>query len=267
MPPLNPTGFDDLAARYDTEFTRSAVGMTLRRRVWGRLETLFQPSQRVLELGCGTGEDAVRLASAGIDVVATDASPAMLAVAREKARRARCLARIDFKCIPMESVGRALHGERYDGVFSNFGALNCVRDLAALSGDIGPLIRADGALVWVIMGRRVPWEWFWYLLRADPRRAFRRYRPGGVEWRGLTIHYPTPAQVTALLAPRFAVTRVSPLGIALPPSYAAEWCNRSPRALAALTRFEELAQRSTALASWSDHYVLEARRSGAAGGE
>ncbi|HET7204626.1 MAG TPA: class I SAM-dependent methyltransferase [Steroidobacteraceae bacterium] len=263
---LNPSGFEDLAEQYDSDFTRTAVGMALRRIVWARLERIFRPAQRILELGCGTGEDAVRLALAGIDVVATDASPAMLAIAREKARRAGCLARIDFQCIPMESVGRALHEERFDGVFSNFGALNCVRDLSALSADLSHLLPADGTLVWVVMGRRVPWEWLWYLLRADRRRAFRRYRRRGVEWRGLTIHYPTPAQVTALLAPRFAVTRVAPLGIALPPSYAADWFNRSPRALAALTRLEELAQRSTALASWSDHYVLEARRSGTAGG-
>jgi SAM-dependent methyltransferase len=264
--PLNPSGFEELAERYDADFTNTAVGIALRRIVWARLETLFQPSQRILELGCGTGEDAVRLALAGIDVVATDASPAMLAVAREKARRAGCLARIDFQCIPAETVGRALRGRRFDGVFSNFGALNCVRDLTPLSVDLSHLLAVNGALVWVLMGKRVPWEWLWYLVRADWRRAFRRYRPRGVEWRGLTIHYPMPAQVAALLTPRFAVTRVSPLGIALPPSYAADWFNRSPRVVAALTRLEELAQRSTALASWSDHYVLEARRSAPATG-
>jgi SAM-dependent methyltransferase len=247
--------------QYDAEFTNTAVGRALRRIVWARLAAMFHPSQRVLELGCGTGEDAVRLAMAGIDVVATDASPEMLAVARAKARRAGCLERIDFQCLPMEDVGRALHGQRFDGVFSNFGALNCVRDLSALAAGVANLLPANGALVWVIMGRRVPWEWLWFLVRGDRRRAFRRYRAEGTEWRGLTIRYPTPAEVTALLTPRFAVTRVAPLGIALPPSYAASWFNRSPRALSAVTRLEELAQRSTALASWSDHYLLEARRS------
>jgi hypothetical protein len=69
--------------------------------------------------------------------------------------------------------------------------------------------------------------------------------------------------VTALLTPRFAVTRLSPLGIALPPSYAAGWLNRSPRTLAAVARAEAWTQRLPALASWSDHYLLEARRSAA----
>jgi Methylase involved in ubiquinone/menaquinone biosynthesis len=247
--------------RYDAEFTNTAVGMALRRIVWARLATMFQPSQRILELGCGTGEDAIRLAMAGIHVVATDVSPAMLAVARDKARRSGCLDRIEFQCLAMEDVGRSFGGQRFDGVFSNFGALNCVRDLASLAAGLANLLPENGALLWVIMGRRVPWEWLWYLLRADGRRAFRRYRAEGIDWRGLTIHYPTPGEVTELLTPRFAITRVSPLGIALPPSYAASWFNRSPRALAAMARIEGLAQRSTALASWSDHYLLEARRS------
>jgi ubiquinone/menaquinone biosynthesis C-methylase UbiE len=252
--------FDDLAPRYDAEFTNTAVGTALRRIVWARLVATFRPSQRILELGCGTGEDAVRLAMAGIDVVATDASPAMLDVAREKAGRAGCLERVEFLCVPMEDVGHALRGRHFDGVFSNFGALNCVRDLSSLSAGLARLLTVDGALIWVIMGRRVPWEWVWYLLRGDRQRAFRRYRAEGIEWRGLTIRYPTPAQVTALLTPRFAVTRVSPLGIVLPPSYAAHWVNRSPRALSVMTCIEEVAQRSPTLASWSDHYLLEARR-------
>ena len=256
-----PSGFDQLAGRYDADFTNSGVGMALRRIVWGRLEHVFRRSRRILELGCGTGEDAVRLAQSGLHVVATDASPAMLAVAREKARRAGCLDRIEFQCLPIEDVGRGLAGRRFDGVFSNFGALNCVRDLSALTADVSRMLPPDGPLLWVIMGRRVPWEWLWYLLRGDRHRAFRRYRAGGVEWRGLTIQYPTPAQVTALLEPRFAVTRLSPLGIALPPSYAAAWLNRSPRTLALMARAEALAQRLPALASWSDHYLLEARRS------
>jgi SAM-dependent methyltransferase len=253
-----------MAARYDADFTYSAVGSALRSIVWSRLAVVFRGAQRILELGCGTGEDAIRLATAGLDVLATDASPAMIAVAVEKARRAGCLERIQFECIPMEDVARSFNGMSFDGIFSNFGAINCVQDLSTLASDLANLQPANGRLVWVVMGRRVPWEWAWYLLRADRGRAFRRYSADGLDWGGLRVRYPTPAEVTALLAPRYRVSRVAPLGVALPPSYAAGWLNRSPRALAVLARIEALASRSTALASWSDHYLLEARRSSAA---
>ena len=65
-------------------------------------------------------------------------------------------------------------------------------------------------------------------MRGQWRKAWRRLRPGGSEWRGMTISYPTPAQMRSLLLPYFAVTRLAPLGVALPPSYAAAWLDRSP---------------------------------------
>lgn len=42
--------------------------------------------QAVLEVACGTGRVAIRLAQGGVDLVGLDRSPAMLSVAREKSR-------------------------------------------------------------------------------------------------------------------------------------------------------------------------------------
>jgi hypothetical protein len=97
-------------------------------------------------------------------------------------------------------------------------------------------------------------------MRGQWGRAWRRLRPGGTEWRGLTISYPTPARMRAFLQPFFEVTRLAPLGVVLPPSYAAGWLDRSPRTLMVLTRLEKLAQGSSMLASVSDHFIVEATR-------
>jgi SAM-dependent methyltransferase len=252
--------FDDLADTYDAGFTETIVGRALREMVWLRLEQLFRPQQRILELGCGTGHDAVRLASRGVRVVATDCSAQMIRVARRKALIANCEDLIEFRCLPMEAIDSFAEGEKFDGVLSNFGAVNCVRDLQALIADLAGRLDSGAPLLWVVMGRHAPWEWLWYTASGRWRKAWRRLRPGGIEWRGLTVSYPTPGRLRSLLQPYFEVTRIAPLGVALPPSYASAWLDRSPVAAKVLTRLERRAQRSSLLASWSDHFIVEAIR-------
>jgi hypothetical protein len=100
----------------------------------------------------------------------------------------------------------------------------------------------------------------WYLLRGDARRAFRRFHRKGSEWRGLTIHYPTPRESARLLEPHFDIDVVRPLGVVLPPSYAAGWLERAPRTRAWLSRLERALFERARGAALGDHYVLEARR-------
>jgi SAM-dependent methyltransferase len=260
LPILSTPAFDPMAGTYDADFTHTPIGQALRDVVWSRLERTFRPAQRILDIGCGTGEDALRLANAGAFVVGTDASSQMIQVARKKASAANPSGRVEFRCVPMEDIGSQLEGEVFDGVLSNFGAVNCAQDLPALVANVAARLRPGAPLVWVVMGRYVPWEWMWYLVRGDWRRAWRRFQPEGVRWRGVVIRYPTPAQMKALLRPHFAIRRVAPLGVALPPSYAAGWLSRSPRALRYLTCLERLAQNLSPLASCADHYIVEAVR-------
>ena len=42
-----------------------------------------QPGERILDLGCGTGQLAVKIAAAGAEVLGLDASPAMIGQARQ----------------------------------------------------------------------------------------------------------------------------------------------------------------------------------------
>ncbi|MGH2544698.1 MAG: class I SAM-dependent methyltransferase, partial [Ardenticatenaceae bacterium] len=93
--------FDEAAAAYDTDFTHRQLGRWLREMVWERLDATFQPGDHVLELGCGTGEDAVWLARRGIRVTATDASAGMIEQARRKAESAGMVDQIIFAQLDM----------------------------------------------------------------------------------------------------------------------------------------------------------------------
>lgn len=255
---MRASPFDELADDYDRGFTRSACGVTLRARVWERLPDCFGVREHILELGCGTGEDALRLARAGYRVFATDASAEMIRIAKLKAVSAGCAERIEFRVMPIEELHTLPTELRFDGVFSNFGAINCVADIPGLARSLAVRLAPCAPLMFVVMGRYVPWEWFWYLAHGDARRAFRRLRRDGVEWRGLRIQYPTPGMLGAQLGPWFRTARSSALGFALPPSYAAAWLDRSPLALTMLTAVERATHRFTAAVA--DHFIYEAER-------
>ena len=259
MTQARTAAFDSKAQGYDADFTATALGSVLRVGVWDRLSIVFSGRERLLELGCGTGEDAVWMARAGHRVVAIDASAEMIRVARGKALAAGCAERIEFHCLPMEKLHELPCKGRFDGVFSNFGAINCVADPAELSHAVAEWLEPGAPLLFVVMGRYVPWEWAWFLVRGDYHRAFRRLHRAGAAWHGLTIHYPTPRTLARALAPHFAARRCSALGFALPPSYAGGWLEHSPGFFRLLATIERATCRFTA--GLADHFILEATAS------
>ncbi|HZF07974.1 MAG TPA: methyltransferase domain-containing protein [Thermoanaerobaculia bacterium] len=256
-PPSSP--FDALASGYDASFTRSVVGTLQRRAVWRHLDAAFAPGDRVLELGCGTGEDAVHLGRRGVRVLATDASQEMVEAARQKVHAADLAAVVEVRRLALEELAQ-LAEPPFDGAFSNFGGFNCVRDLRGPAGDLAALLAPGARLFLCVMGPLVPWEWAWYGLRLKPGRACRRLKPGGTVWRGLPIHYPSIGSVKRAFAPAFRARRAVAIGALLPPSYAEPWAQRHPRLLDRLDRWERRWETLPPLPWLADHYLLELER-------
>lgn len=255
--------FDATAADYDSTFTETRLGRELRGRVWARLEACFAPGIRVLELGCGTGEDAQHLATRGLNVVASDQSPAMLALAEAKTRGlpVTC-ARLDVRTLEAEVV--VDDQAPYDGVLANFGALNVLRDFTPLAEWLDARVRPGGWLLFVLMGRWCAWEIAWHVAHTQPQLAFRRLRRAGASAHvgpsSLTVYYPATAELRRAFAPYFVLQRAWPLGLWLPPSYLEPLTRRRGfpwRLLVAL-------ERRVPWPPWADHTVYEWLKPGAA---
>ena len=257
MPPTDP--FDALAASYDDHFSRSPVGRLMRRRVRRRLDSCFSSGQRVLDLGCGTGEDAVHLGCRDIEVLATDRSLEMVAVTREKVARAGLEGHVRVERLAVESL-HELATPMFDGALSNFGGLNCVADLPAVSEALAARLRPGATAMLCLMGPVVPWEWVWFLARGEPGKAFRRLKPGGAVWRGLKIRYPSVGAVRRDFSRHFELSRVGAIGALLPPPFTEPWSARHPRLLQGLNRWEQRFEACAPLPWLSDHYLLELRR-------
>ena len=108
-----------------------------------------------------------------------------------------------------------------------------------------------------VMGPVVPWEWVWFLGRG---KAFRRLTPGGVEWRGLRVRYPSIRALRRALSPSFRMRRVAALGALLPPPYAEGWAARHPGLIDRLDRWERRFETVPPLPWLADHYLMELER-------
>jgi SAM-dependent methyltransferase len=255
-----PSPFDGMAADYDRSFTAGAIGQRMRAATWRRLDAAFRPGERVLELNCGTGEDAIHLAERGVRVLATDSSPRMLEMTRAKVERAGLGGLVEVAPLAIEQLAHA--AGPFEGALSNFGGLNCVSDLPAVARALAALLRPGARALLCVMGPVVPWEWGWYLAHGEPAKASRRLRRGGAPWRGLTIRYPSIGETRRAFAPNFAQRRLTGIGALLPPTYAEAWAARHPRLLAALDRCERRFETVPPLPWLADHYLLELERLG-----
>ena len=126
---LSCAPFDALAETYDRTFTDTAIGRAQRRAVWRELSRVFHPGQYVLEIGCGTGVDACYLAGRGVRVLACDSSPRMIAMTSRRVEANHQSDLVTPCLLPAEQIRSLANRGPFHGVFSNFGALNCVEDV------------------------------------------------------------------------------------------------------------------------------------------
>jgi SAM-dependent methyltransferase len=252
--------FDPLASQYDETFTETAIGRYLRARVQQRLERHFHAGDHVLELGCGTGEDALILAQRGVRVTATDASPAMLEIARQKTA-GNSLVRVETLDLQMLRTRRAvsLPITNFDGAFANFGPLNILNDWRPLAEWLSEQVRPGGMVGFGLMGPLCLWEIAWHSLHGDFKTALRRLN-GRADFEGAPVYYPRPSRLSRDFAPWFRHVHIEPLGLFLPPSDAFGVVERRPRPHKNLTTLEDQAARFGLLAQFADHYWIDIER-------
>src|SRR3984885_15265687 len=79
--------FDSVAADYDGPRGNNDLIQDMRSEMWQQLDATFPRGSRLIDLGCGTGLDAVRMAKLGHHVTAIDWSPQMVSRTKDRAER------------------------------------------------------------------------------------------------------------------------------------------------------------------------------------
>ncbi len=255
--------FDALAPRYDALFSPAANPLVAlaRARVHGVLARHFAPDRRLLELGCGTGEDTLALTARGHRLVACDPSPQMLARARAKLTavgRDAAVTFVNHGAGALAAAWPAL-GERVDGVFSNFAPLNCELSLGPVRRLLEQALAPGGRFVGVVLPKALPARDRALLARGEPRTALRRFRDpatGDVEGRRFPMRYYGAGDFDRALGAGFRRVETRSLCLALPPLSFGPSLARHPRLLAGLAAAEDLLAGLPGLRRLGDHVIL-----------
>jgi ubiquinone/menaquinone biosynthesis C-methylase UbiE len=256
--------FDSVAADYDGPRGNNSLIQDMRGEMWRWLDRTFAPGSRLIDLGCGTGLDAVRMAHQGCRVTATDWSPQMIARTADRARQESVAGPVEALLVGAHELER-LEGEgTYEGAYSNLGPLNCVPDLAHVSAECARLLKPGGALVFTVIGRVCPWEIVHYARQARWPRLKLRFAPNvvpvGMNKRTIWTRYYTPLEFYGGFEREFALERYRGMCIFAPPPYLTWMRDRHPRLYEWLWRMDRRLAGWPMLRSIGDHFLIIMRK-------
>ena len=255
--------FDQMAREYDDVFTNSMIGRAQRDAVWSVLIQIFRSGDHVLELNCGTGEDALFLARNGISVTACDASEQMIQIASGRLGKEASGVPVQFNLLPTEHIRELQPLTQFDGIFSNFSGLNCVADLTQTAEDMATLLSPGAPLLVCLSTRFCLWEMLWFTLHGNFRKAFRRCSGHATAKVGeftVDVYYPTIRELQTLFSPSFVMRSCAGIGVTVPPSYVEAWIRNHPKGLSMLRTIDKAISCYPGFRVFGDHVLLHFER-------
>jgi SAM-dependent methyltransferase len=256
--------FDSVAADYDGPRGNNSLIQDMRTEMWRWLDATFAPGSRLIDIGCGTGLDAVHLAGMGHRVTATDWSPQMVQRTGERAARAQLQERVQALALGAQQLSRLGGDGSYHGAYSNLGPLNCVPDLAEVSRQCARLLIPGGALVFTVIGRVCPWEIAHYLRRGRWARMkvrfARNFVPVSMNNHTIWTHYYRPREFYRAFQREFVLSHFRGLCVFAPPPYLTWVRTRHPRWHQRLWQLDRRVAAWPLLRGIGDHFLMVLRK-------
>ena len=265
QPSVDPaTAFDAAANGYDRDFTHSPAGNLQRKRVWHYLRPVLKriSGQDVLELNCGTGEDALLFARLGFRVQACDISPLMVETARQKAAAASINPSPVFRVASFAGTGAAFGNQKFHLAFSDFGGINCIppEEVKLLAQQLKDMLHPLSECVFVVMGKNCIFENLFFALTKNKAQLGRR-KSGGplmakVGERAIPVWYYSPRRFRKLFSEYFYPVSTRPVGLLIPPGCMQGWFASHPLLLKIMYSAEKVFSLLPGMALYSDHYFI-----------
>lgn len=263
--------FDAVAPHYDLQSGPPSGSRPGNRLVtWLRSEhlaivrDLVPENASLLDIGCGTGIEALALVQDGYSVLGIDISPAMVRQAQIKVAAFGIRFGAMFKALPAGQLSELDERGPFQGAYASLGTLNTEPNLPAVAAALHDRLESGAPFVVMVMNRRCWFEISYNLRRGQPGKTLDRSEEWGESRAGTgdviaPVRFYTPAAFAAHFAEYFEVERVIAFPLLLPPVHMAELYYRREE------HFQRLLGRERRMREWpgfragGDHFLMVLR--------
>jgi ubiquinone/menaquinone biosynthesis C-methylase UbiE len=257
---LAASAFSKQAPVFDATYAEDKIIQYKRERVRDHVLKLLPANSNILELNCGTGEDAIFFAKHGHTVHATDISEGMQQVLKEKISKNNLENRISYERCSYTSLENLKQHKEYDFIFSNFAGLNCTSELEKVLASFDALLKTGGKVVLVLLPKFCLWETL-LLVKGKFKTATRRWFSSNgsnahIEGVFFKCWYYDPSYIKKKIKQKYELLDIEGLCTIVPPSYIEHFGENYPRLFEFLKKKENVLKNKFPWRSIGDYYII-----------
>jgi ubiquinone biosynthesis O-methyltransferase len=201
--------YDCIAGEYDNLIDQGPISLKIREYLRNSLMHTFKTGDHILDIGCGTGTDAIFFANKKVKVTAIDTSMKMIEKAKQKTTEMGLDENINFEILAAEEINK-LNEHKFDAAYSNFDVLNHIKDLEKFSEDLFYLLKPGSKFILTMLNKTSISEFLTFLFNFKFKTAINKLISRQKTLEIYTRLY-YPGEVKKIFSKNFKTTKIRSL--------------------------------------------------------